>query len=53
MHAGEAFKIICGPDQLERMQRVIGHNGGAAEIERTDRDAVYLVVRRAPSDGET
>lgn len=31
------------------MNRVIAHNGGAGTIERTEPDAVYLVVRKLPS----
>jgi hypothetical protein len=52
MRPGEAFGIICGPDQLERMRRVIAHNGGADTVERTESDAVYLVVRKLPHGGE-
>ncbi|MHC1742132.1 MAG: hypothetical protein AB9873_03755 [Syntrophobacteraceae bacterium] len=48
IRADESFKIICGREQLERMKRVIAHNGGVEEIEREEGDAVYLVIRKLP-----
>jgi len=52
IRAGESFKIICAPDQLEKMQRVIAHNGGADKIEKTEPDAVYLIVQKLPPSGD-
>jgi hypothetical protein len=47
----ETFKIICAPEQMDRMQRVIAHNGGVGEIVRAEPDAVYVVIRKLPSGG--
>ncbi len=47
VRADETFRIICTREQLDRMKRVISHNGGVEEIEREEADAVYLLIRKA------
>lgn len=52
IRAAESFQIICSPEQLEKMLRVISHNGGVAETIRTEHDAVYLVIVKGSAGGE-
>jgi len=48
----ESFKIICTPEQVEKMRKVVAHNGGRMETERTEADAVFIIVRKEASGGE-
>jgi hypothetical protein len=44
LRAGESFGIICARDQVSKMERVIQHNDGRAEVVTELEDAVYLAV---------
>jgi hypothetical protein len=44
LQSGESFGIICTREQVSRMERVLDHNGGKAEILKATNDSVYLTV---------
>jgi hypothetical protein len=44
MRSGESFGIVCTKEQQNKMERVIDHNGGGAEIVKIREDAVYVSV---------
>ncbi|HOV86413.1 MAG TPA: hypothetical protein PLM79_08625 [Syntrophobacteraceae bacterium] len=48
LREGNSFGIICAHEQLDRMLKVIRHNGGSGSIQRRGRDAVYVRVSKGP-----
>ncbi len=44
LRGGESFKIICAPDQIERLGKVASHNGGELAVEKVENEAVYASV---------
>jgi hypothetical protein len=44
LRRGEIFGIICSVDQLLKMERVVHHNGGRAEVLLKQGDALYVKV---------
>ena len=46
LRPGESFQFICTADQVEKMKRVAGHNGGAADIVRLEEGAVFMRVTK-------
>jgi len=49
LRPGDSFKFICTPEQMEKMNKVITHNGGVMETEKREEDSVFAVVRKAPT----
>jgi hypothetical protein len=47
LRPGETFGIICSGDQLDKLERVIRHNGGKAEVLQEKGGDVYVTVVKA------
>jgi hypothetical protein len=43
---GDKIRFICDPEHVEKMLKVIDHNGGRVEERRTNEEGVFFTVTK-------